>query len=287
MIKKFRDIKATDLPLVGWKGFSLGLLTQAGFQVPEWFVLTTKAFDVSKNKREKEALQAFDDLQTQFVAVRSSGTKEDGAEDSFAGQFDTHLFIDRDKLIDHIIQCHESRDSDRMCVYCSSKNINRKEIKVAVVIQKMINSEISWICFTANPVTNNLDECIIEAWFWLWEAVVSGMITPDNYIINKKTNTIVSKYIARQEKMLVIDTTKWWTVEEEIEETIQKNQKLSDTHILQLNNIATHIEQYYKMPMDIERAVENWQIYILQARPITTLQTTINTDTDNWTIRKI
>ena len=88
-------------------------------------------------------MHAFDELNCKFIAVRSSGTKEDGIDDSFAGQFDTYLFVTKEKLIEQIIECHNSVNSERIKSYCESKNINRDEIKVAVVIQKMINSDVA------------------------------------------------------------------------------------------------------------------------------------------------
>jgi pyruvate,water dikinase len=108
-------------------------------------------------------LHAFDQLNCKFVAVRSSGTKEDGNEDSFAGQFDTYLFVTKEKLIEQILECHASVKSDRILAYCASKGINPDDIKVAVVVQKMVNSESAGVCFTANPITGNSDEVMIEA----------------------------------------------------------------------------------------------------------------------------
>ncbi len=244
-------------------------MTQAGFPVPNGFVLTTKTFWLNSHERDDEVLHAFDQLDCKFVAVRSSGTKEDGIDDSFAGQFDTYLFVTKEKLIEQIIECHDSINSERIISYCESKNINRKDIKVAVVVQKMINSDVAWVCFTINPVSGETDEVMIEAGYGVWEAVVSGMITPDNYIIDKITGTI-QKTISEQTKKLVLDIEQWWTKEEQIESTIMSSQKLSDNHILELAEYAKNIENHYGKPMDTEWAVEDGKLYILQARPVTT-----------------
>lgn len=269
MIKQFSQISSQDVGTCGGKWASLGEMTQAGFPVPNWFVLTTKAFWVNSHERDDKVLHAFDQLDCKFVAVRSSGTKEDGIDDSFAGQFDTYLFVTKEKLIEQIIECHNSIDSNRIISYCESKNINRKDIKVAVVVQKMVNSDVAGVCFTVNPVSGETDEVMIEAGYGVWEAVVSGMITPDNYIIDKITGTI-QKTISEQIKKLVLDIEQWWTKEEQIESTIMSSQKLSDNHILELAEYAKNIEKHYGKPMDTEWAVEDGKLYILQARPITT-----------------
>ena len=271
MIKFFVDINNQDIYTCWGKWASLWEMTQAGFPVPEGFVLTTKAFWLSSDKREKQVVEAFDELDTQFVAVRSSWTKEDGEMDSFAGQFETFLFVTRDKLIEKIVECHNSINSNRIISYCESKNINRKEIKVAVVIQKMVNSDVAGVCFTANPVSWSRDEIMIEAGYWVGEAVVSWMITPDNYLLNKITGNI-QKNISEQTRKLVLDLKNWWIQEEQVPSKEAKLQKLSDNHIQELGAYAKKIEDHYWKPMDIERAVEKEKLYILQARPITTLQ---------------
>lgn len=270
MIKRFSQISSKDIATCWWKGASLGEMTQAGFSVPNGFVLTTKAFWLDPHQRDNEVLHAFDKLNCKFVAVRSSWTKEDGIDDSFAGQFDTYLFVTKEKLIEQIIECHNSVNSERIKSYCESKNINRDEIKVAVVIQKMINSDVAGVCFTVNPVSWNTDEIMIEAGYGVGEVVVSGMITPDNYIVHKVSGKI-TKNISEQSKKLVLDISKWWTREESVESTIASVQKLSDKHISELAELAKKTEKHYGMPMDTEWAVEDEKLYMLQARPVTTI----------------
>lgn len=273
MIKFFSDISVTDTITCGGKWASLWEMTQAGFPVPEGFVLTTEAFWCPTKERENEVLTAFDQLNTKFVAVRSSGTKEDGEMDSFAGQFETYLFVKKENLVDRILKCHHSINSERIVSYCESKNINRKEIKVAVVIQKMINSDAAGVCFTANPISGSEDELMIEAWYGVGEAVVSWMITPDKYIVNKKTGE-VQKSISTQTIKLTLNLEIWWIKEASVYSDETNLQKLSDEQIKELSKYAQQIEKHYWKPMDIEWALENNKIYILQARPITTLAST-------------
>lgn len=270
MIERFNSISMEDVGTCWGKGASLWEMTQAGFPIPNGFVVTTKAFGVSPNERDEEVLDAFDLLNSQFVAVRSSGTREDGSEDSFAWQFNTYLFVTKEQLIEKILECHHSVNSDRIRAYCESKNIDYKEIKVAVVIQRMIDSDVSWVCFTIEPVSGDTNKVMIEAGYGIWEAIVSGMITPDNYLIDKQS-WCSEKNISTQVKKLVINFDQWGTREETIQMEFGNQQKLSDNHISELTALAKKIEKHYQKPMDIEWAVENDALYILQARPITTL----------------
>ena len=269
MLKRFSDITMKDVPTCWWKWASLWEMMGAWLPIPNGFVLTTEAYWKNSKEWENDVLYAFDKLNTKFVAVRSSGTKEDWAEDSFAGQFDTYLFVTRETLISKIKECHDSVNSERIKSYCEYKWIDIKTIKVAVVVQKMVNSDSAWVCFTVNPVTNNHDEIMIEAWFWVWEAVVSWIITPDNYVVNKKTWGI-KRVISQQEKKLVISD-KWWTKEVSVPINEQNIQKLSDKNIKFLAELAKKIEKHYWKPMDTEWAIENDELFMLQARPITTI----------------
>ena len=277
MLKRFSDISMKDVAICWWKWASLWEMMNAWLPIPNGFVLTTNAYWKDSKERENDVLQAFDELDTKFVAVRSSWTKEDWVDDSFAWQFDTYLFVTRENLIEKIKECHDSVNSERIISYCNYKWIDRKSIKVAVAIQKMVNSDSAWVCFTVNPVSQNYNEIMIDAWFWVWEAVVSWMITPDNYIVNKKTWEI-KKNISQQAKKLVLSD-KWWTEEVEITEVEQNEQKLSDENIKKLSELAVKIENHYWKPMDTEWAVENWELFMLQARPITTISNNENCET--------
>jgi phosphoenolpyruvate synthase/pyruvate phosphate dikinase len=270
MIKFFSDISDDDLLIVGGKGMSLAKMTNADFPVPPGFVVTTRAFWKDKYSREQEVLSAFDQLDCEYVAVRSSGTKEDWIDDSFAGQFDTYLYVDRDHVVEKIIECHESLRSERLQTYCESKEIDTKTIKVAVVIQKMVNSEVAGVGFSVHPVTQDRNTIIIEWALGLGEAVVSWSVTPDSYLIDKKSKIIKDKYISTQNKQLLRANdggTEWIDIVPEQ----QTMQKLSDSHILLLADIIVRLEIFYGLPVDTEWALEKEKLYMTQSRPITTL----------------
>ncbi len=140
---------------------------------------------------------------------------------------------------------------------------------MAVVVQRMIQSEISGIYFTVHPVTKDYDQIVIEAGYGLGEAIVGGIITPDTYVIHKKDEAILDKNINQQEKMII--KSKDGNLEKQVPRLKQNEQKLNDTEMLKLAKICKEIEIHYKKPQDIEWAFANGKFYIVQSRSITTL----------------
>lgn len=220
------------------------------------------------NKFIGEITQAFDNLNAQYVAVRSSANREDGIDNSFAGQFDSFLNTTKDNLIENILKCWDSINSPRCQEYLKEKKINSESVKIAVVVQKMIQSEVSGIAFTINPVTNDTQEIMIEAGYGLGEAIVSGQITPDNYLVNKQDLSLNEINVSEQSKKLVLGNKQnTWL---EIPENTSKKQKLNKDQIKELANICLKIESYNNYPCDIEWALEEGKFYITQSRPVTT-----------------
>jgi pyruvate,water dikinase len=138
-----------------------------------------------------------------------------------------------------------------------------------VVVQKMIESEVSGICFTVHPVTEDKNQMVIEAGWGLGEAIVGGMITPDTYVLSKKQMVIEDKNISEQEMM--IRRGKGGVKKSIVSDAKKDKQKMKDVDILKLAKICLSIEKHYKKPQDIEWAMEKGKIYIVQSRPITTL----------------
>lgn len=204
-----------------------------------------------------------------YVAVRSSATAEDLPEASFAGQQDTYLnILGKEALLDAVKRCWASLFTSRAVYYRKKQGFDTEKVGLCAVVQKMVNSEISGIMFTAEP-TGDLNTIVIEAGFGLGETIVSGSVTPDNYLVSKQDIKLTEKKINHQEFMLIRENAK--NVEIKLGETKASIQKLSDDKIIELAEIGKKIEEHYKKPMDIEWATENNKIYIVQARPITTL----------------
>ena len=223
-----------------------------------------------------EIYKAYDSLNMRYnsgvatlVAVRSSATAEDLPEASFAGQQETYLNImGKDQLIAAVRKCWASLFTARAVYYRKKQKFETSKVGLCAVVQKMVQSEVSGIMFTADP-TGDLNKIIIEAGFGLGETIVSGSVTPDNYVIDKKTMQLVNKKINKQEFMLIRD--KGINTQINLGDVKGKLQKMKDSKIIDLANIGKRIEEHYKKPMDIEWAMEKDVLYIVQARPITTL----------------
>jgi pyruvate,water dikinase len=222
----------------------------------------------------KLILKEFNKFGAKSLAVRSSATAEDSSVASWAGELESYLNIDKKNLLTSVKECWSSLFTPRAIFYRFEKKLHKTNVSVAVVVQKMVKSEVSGICFTVHPVTEDKRQMVIEAGWGLGEAIVGGKITPDTYVLDKpKTKNqkpkILDKNISEQ-KMMIVRGTKG-TVEAKVPKAKQNIQKLSDQHILELAKICLGIEKHYKFPQDIEWALEKNKFYITQSRPITTL----------------
>lgn len=309
--KNFKDISKKDAGIAGGKGASLGEMTQNKMQVPSGFVVLAEAFDeflretdlgveikaaFSKvdygniNSVEKasgkirdlindaevppnitlEIMKSFKELKAPLVAVRSSATAEDSSIASWAGELESYMNITEKNLAKAVKDCWSSLFTPRAIFYGYEKGMYKQHVAVAVVVQKMVQSEISGIVFTVHPVTEDRAHMVIEAGYGLGEAIVGGEITPDTYVINKKKKIIIDKNISNQSMMIVRGPKGVKRIN--VPKAKQERQKLSDKKILELADICLSIEKHYKKPQDIEWALEKGKLYIIQSRPITTLE---------------
>ncbi|WP_423792920.1 phosphoenolpyruvate synthase [Methanocaldococcus indicus] len=206
------------------------------------------------------------------VAVRSSATAEDLPDASFAGQQDTYLNVKgADNVVKYVQKCFSSLFTPRAIFYREEKGFDHFDVAIAVVVQKLVNADKAGVMFTVNPINQNYDELVIEAAWGLGEGVVSGTVSPDTYIVDKKTLEIKDKHIARKEKMFIKDE-KGETKLVDVPEDLKEKQVLTDEQIKEVAKVGIKIEEHYKRPMDVEWAYEKDKLYMLQARPITTLK---------------
>ncbi len=215
-------------------------------------------------------LAAFDALGADYVAVRSSATAEDSSAAAWAGQLESYLNTPRDAVLEKVKHCWASLFTPRAIFYRFEKGLNTHAIAVAVVVQKMIESEVSGIAFSVHPVTEDPNQLIIEAGLGLGEAIVSGQITPDSYVVDKTSGEIVDTYIGEQERGLFLGGpggNEWKNIPKEE----GAKQKLTNEEVKELAQLIVHIENHYGFPCDIEWAKEDDAFYIVQSRPITTL----------------
>lgn len=218
----------------------------------------------------QEITTSFKKLKTKFVAVRSSATAEDSSSASWAGELETYLNTTEKNLLLNVKKCWSSLFTPRAIFYRHEKKLLKTKVGVAVVVQQMIDSEISGIAFTVHPVTQDHNQIIIEAGYGLGEAIVSGSVTPDAYVLGKKDCSFLDINVASQEKQIVKGAsggTKWIPVAK----NKQNQQKLTNQQIIELAKICIGIEKHYKFPCDIEWAFNRGKFYITQSRPITTL----------------
>ena len=298
------------LETAGGKGLNLARLTRAGFAVPRGFIISTEAYrafvaanrwlsfigsagetlsaeDVSTLETRSAQIRAafsvgampeevesairaaYQDFLGIPVAVRSSATAEDLPDLSFAGQQDTYLnVVSEEELLKAVVSCWSSLWTARAIGYRLRNRIPQEDVALAVIVQEMVPSDVSGVMFTANPLTGLRSETVIDATFGLGEALVSGQVEPDHYVVNTQMRAIRSKTLGAKE--LSTRSAAGGGVETRREEA-STQQALTDEQILQLAELGQSIEKEYGFPQDIEWAFADGKLYVLQARPITSL----------------
>ncbi|MSR85350.1 hypothetical protein EXS71_02855 [Candidatus Uhrbacteria bacterium] len=272
-----------DIELAIHKAFSSlrGSAKQSPMDPSEFAALRRTSLAMTNSENDKEF----------FVAVRSSATAEDSASAAWAGQLESYLNTTNETLLVNVQKCWASLFTPRAIFYRFEKGLNAQKISVAVAVQKMVQSEVAGIAFSVHPVTQDRNQLIIEAGIGLGEAVVSGQITPDSYVVSKKDLQILDKNVSEQARALrrssVIASRAKQSPEIATPSARNDNpnqwvdlgpkgakQKLSDSEILELSKLIIHIENHYGFPVDVEWAREGGKFYIVQSRPITTLTDT-------------
>ncbi|HOM77739.1 MAG TPA: phosphoenolpyruvate synthase [bacterium] len=201
-----------------------------------------------------------------LVAVRSSATAEDLPDASFAGQQETYLNIRGSKeVIKHVQKCWASLFEARAIFYRTENGFNHFKVGIAVPVQLMVQSDVSGIMFTVNPLTNNRKEISVEVAYGLGQPIVSGEITPDQFIVNKDTLRIKTRHISKQTWQLT------YAGKTKISKAYQEKQKLEDKFVEKVAEMGKKIEDHYGHPQDIEWAMEKGKLLIVQSRPVTTL----------------
>lgn len=288
-IRDFKEISKKDMAIAGGKGANLGELLKIKIPVPPGFVILTQALEefleeadidkrikimrneinfediksVEKKSKfirslilrakireevRKKILNSFEKLKSKYTAVRSSATIEDSKIDSWAGQLETYLNTTKENLIENVKKCWASLYTPQALSYRTRRNLWNKKIAVAVIVQKMIQPEVSGVCFTVHPVTKDKNHLIIEAIQGLGELLVQGRATPNSYTVAK-------------DKLKI----------SEVSMVAKERRDLSKKQIRELTKLCLEIEEHYKVPQDIEWALEKDKFYILQTRPITTI----------------
>lgn len=299
----FQNYNSENLK-IGKKAENLVKLTKNGFNVPYFLVITNEYFKkvILKEIRKKIDVENWNDIfesnetqnieiirniienhtiQNNFIeelqkflkddkyyAVRSSSIEEDSENFSFAGQFETFLYIKKEEMLNKIKKVWISSFSNHVMKYRKEGNINNEINVPAVIIQEMVNSEKSGVAFSANPINNNKNEVVLSCVFGLGTSIVDGDEDGDLYILNKNLE-LVSKEIKIKTLKQSLDFEKKSIKREKIHE---EKEVLNEKEIRELVQNIINIEKVYGVPQDIEWAFENKKLYILQARPVTTFE---------------
>jgi pyruvate,water dikinase len=231
---------------------------------------------------EKEIKKAYNEISKRtklskiFVAVRSSATAEDLPDASFAGQQETYLNVRGAKeLIEKTVKCWSSLFTPRAIFYRTEKGFKHEQVLISVGVQKMVNAKAAGVMFTINPVTGESNRIVIEANWGLGESVVSGSVTPDNYLLDKGSLRILEKKIAKKTVEYIRDPKTGETIHADVPRERQEKPCLTDKEIVKLAELAKHIEAHYGgRPQDIEFAIDQdlsfpENAFIVQSRPET------------------
>ena len=259
-----------EYELMGGKATALAKIGKVIDNIPDWFVVSYKGFDETERKIKEEtkieiekALEKFSD--EDYFAIRSSAGNEDSAENSFAGQFDTFLYIKKCDVIQNVQNVYMSAFSDRIETYRRENKIEDIMIPSAIV-QKMVKSEKSGVAFGANPVNSNIKEIVVSAVYGLGSGLVDGIATADTYTIK---NDKIEKNIATKDFCHKLENGQ--VVQKNVEEALKNEQVLSDKQIQEVKDLVKKASEYFGRYQDIEWAYEGENLYLLQSRPITTL----------------
>jgi len=218
-----------------------------------------------------------------LVSVRSSATAEDLPGTSFAGQQDSYLNIHgADAVLDHVKRCWASLWTDRAISYRERQGFRHEDVLLAVVVQEMFPSEVAGVMFTANPVTSNPREIFVNTGWGLGEAVVSGRVNPDQYIVGKDSLAILQKSIQEKSVMTVRREDGQGSVDVAVPEELRCVETLTDDRIKELAAIGLRIEDHYGFPQDIEWGYSKGRFAILQSREVTAADIDFHEGMEGW-----
>lgn len=255
------------LPDVGGKASSLSVMLNAGFSVPQGYLVN--ALVKNAEAISLPIFEAFDSLHTDRVAVRSSALSEDSENESWAGQFETQLNITKDSLLVAVNDCRTPGRLKRAKSYSRLTNKADIEHNIPVIIQTMIDADISGVLFTANPITKNIHEIILESVYGLGESLVQGIVIPESLSIDKNNGRVITRTSHRQTNKHIYANNQAQVVP--LSSAELNNNILSDEQIQQLFDLTLKIENIFGVPQDIEWCFHKNKLYVLQSRPITTL----------------
>ncbi len=271
------DPKSFDATLVGGKAANLSRLARMYHRVPDGFSLPVTVMDEAHPfDLQNEITRAISDLMAchslpDFIAaVRSSAVDEDGATASFAGQHETYLnIVGADAILQAVIRCWESARSEHALEYRRQQGLSVMRPQIAVLVQQLVAADVAAVAFSANPITGNRDEVMINASWGLGESIVGGTVTPDTFIVRKSDLSIIDRAISDKQRMTL--SVSGGTREVDVPRFLRKQSSLADEQAIEMARLALTLESTMGHPVDVECAYAGGELYLLQCRPITTL----------------
>jgi pyruvate,water dikinase len=278
--------EAQKLALVGGKVANLSWLS-ADYRVPAGFCLTTAAFErahkASAYTPAELSLELYTELAAAYqtlsmclgvdeprVAVRSSAVDEDSVDASFAGQHETYLNVAGvGAIADAIRRCWASARSARAIEYRCQRGLALDQVRLAVLVQHLVAADVAAVVFSANPITGDRDEVVINASWGLGESIVGGTVTPDTYVARKADGAMVSRQVAEKRRMTI--AVPGGTREVDVPRLLRAQPALDQRQVAEMAWLARSLESRMGRPVDVECAYQGGQLYLLQCRPITTL----------------
>ena len=277
------DTGCQEVSRVGGKVANLSRLA-AEYQVPPGFCLTTDAFqewaghaDGCAEELPSELLHQLSDaygelaqrsdVEKPSVAVRSSAIDEDGGFASFAGQYETYLNLEGDAAV--VLRCWHSTRAERVTEYRQRAGLALDRLEMAVLVQELVPADSSAVIFSANPVTQNRGEVVINAIWGLGESIVGGTVSPDTFTIDKRDLTVTESKISDKKVMTV--RVQDGTEEVPVPGFMRSRPTLSGEQLVAMAQLAMSLEDEMGWPVDVESAYCGEELYLLQCRQITTL----------------
>ncbi len=272
------DPKSFDADLVGGKAANLSRLARVYHRVPDGFCLPVTVMERAhpldlrdEIARATSDLMACHRLPELTVAVRSSAADEDGAVASFAGQHETFLnIVGAEAILQAVACCWESARSERALDYRRQQGLSVERVRLAVLVQQLVASDVSAVVFSSNPVTGNRGEVVINASWGLGESLVGGTVTPDTFLVRKSDLALTSRMIADKQRMTI--SVPGGTREVDVPRFLRREASLNDEQAAEMAQLAVSLEATMGWPVDVECAYARGQLYLLQCRPITTLK---------------
>lgn len=270
-----------DVRVTGGKVANLSRLA-AEYRVPPGFCVTTYAYRYADSQMlpaelcdevaaAYRSLGEWRGISNPAVAVRSSAVDEDGSHASFAGQHETYLNISGiDAVLDAIRRCWASAHDERVLEYRRQQGLSLDTIRLAVLVQQLVIADVAAVVFSANPVTSNRDEIVVNASWGLGESIAGGTVTPDTYVVDKQTMCLARQIVAEKRRMTV--AVPGGTQEVDVPRLLRSQPALTGQQAVGMASLARSLEQRMGFPVDVECALHTEQLYLLQCRPITTLR---------------